>query len=76
MQNVTTTKRGFPMTNILQQIVFLPELFSKPVFVSFLRDHLRSNGGSILLKAIDKKLGTSWLIADSFNNPRLADQPD
>lgn len=74
MQKVTTNQRSFPMINIPQQTVLFPELFSKPIFVSFCKDRLSSNGGSILLKAIDQKLGLTRAIAETFIDRRQSEK--
>lgn len=58
------------MTNIPQQTVFPPEIFSKPVSVSFSKEHLSSNGGSVLLKAVDKKLDLTEAIAGAIVDKR------
>ncbi|MFH1037336.1 MAG: IS1380 family transposase [PVC group bacterium] len=58
------------MITIPQQAVLFPELFSRPVSVSFSRDHLSSDGGSILLKAVDQKLGLTQLVAETFIDRR------
>jgi len=58
------------MTNLPQQTVFFPELFSKPVSVNFSQEHLSSNGGSLLLKAVDKKLGLTEAIAGAIVDKR------
>jgi hypothetical protein len=58
------------MITIPQQTVLFPDLFSKPVSVSFSRDHLSSDGGSILLKAVDQKLDITRTIADTFIDRR------
>lgn len=58
------------MTNIPQQTVFFPEIFSKPISVNFSREHLSSNGGSLLLKAVDKKLGLTEAIAETIIDKR------
>ncbi len=58
------------MANLPQQTVLFPHLFSKPVSVSFSREHLSSNGGSLLLKAADRSLGVTQTIAESFVDER------
>lgn len=63
-------QRSFPMINIPQQTVLFPELFSKPVSVSFFKDHLSSNGGLLLLKPIDRKLGLTKAVAATFLDKR------
>ena len=58
------------MTNIPQQTVFSQDIFSKPVSVSFSKDHLSSDGGSILLKAVDQKLSITRTVAETFVDRR------
>jgi len=58
------------MTNIPQQTVFSQDFFPKPVSVSFSRGHLSSDGGSILLKAVDQKLGITRTVAETFVDRR------
>ena len=58
------------MINIPQQTVLFPELFSKSVSVSFSKESLSSDGGVILLKAIDKKLSLTRSIAETFIDRR------
>ena len=41
----------------LTQCCFFPELFSKPLVVSFDQLHASSDGGAILLRAADRRLG-------------------
>ena len=58
------------MTNLPQQTVLFKDLFSKPISVGFSKEHLSSNGGSILLKAVDKKLGLTEAIAGAIGDNR------
>ena len=58
------------MINIPQQTVLFPELFFKSVSVSFSKESLSSDGGVILLKAIDKKLSLTRSIAETFIDRR------
>jgi hypothetical protein len=58
------------MNNIPQQAVFPSEIFSKSVFVNFSKEHLSSNGGSLLLKVVDKKLGLTKAIAGEIVDKR------
>lgn len=44
------------MTECSNQPVLFPEFFSKPVHVSFSREHLSSNGGAVLLAVRDRQL--------------------
>lgn len=58
------------MINIPQQVVLFPEIFHKPLYVGFSQDHLSSDGGAILLKAIDQKLGLTRAVAETFIDRR------
>ena len=58
------------MTNLPQQTVFFPEIFSKLLSVSFSKEHMSSNGGSLLLKVVDKKLGLTEAIAGAIIDKR------
>jgi hypothetical protein len=58
------------MTNLPQQTVLFPEIFSKLLSVSFSKEHMSSNGGSLLLKVIDKKLGLTKAIAGAIIDKR------
>ena len=44
------------MTHTTRQSVLFPDLFSKPVHVSFSREHLSSYGGTILLATRDRQM--------------------
>lgn len=58
------------MITIPQQTVFPQDIFSKLVSVTFSKDHLSSNGGSILLKAVDQKLDITRTVAETFIDRR------
>ena len=45
------------MTQCNNQPVLFPDIFAKPVHISFSREELSSNGGTVLLAARDRKLG-------------------
>ena len=45
------------MTQCNSQPVLFPTFFSKPVHISFSREELSSNGGTVLLAALDRKIG-------------------
>jgi len=59
-----------------QQSVLFPDLFSKPVQVTFSREHLSSNGGLILLAARDRQLGLTGALAGGLNDRRQAAKVD
>ncbi len=58
------------MTNLPQQTVFFPAIFSKLLSVSFSKEQMGSNGGSLLLKVVDKKLGLTEAIAGAIIDKR------
>lgn len=45
------------MTQCSNQPVLFPDIFAKPVHISFTREELSSNGGTVLLAARDRQLG-------------------
>lgn len=53
-----------------QQGVMFEELFDKPVVVEFTRPGQSSDGGVILLKAADEKLGLTRRLAKGIRDPR------
>ncbi len=64
------------MANDNRQTVLFPALFSKPVHIAFTRDHLSSNGGSILLSARDRQLGLTETLAECLSDTRQAAKVD
>jgi hypothetical protein len=58
------------MVTIPQQTALFQELFSKPIYVNFSNERLSSDGGAILLKAIDQRLGLTQAIAETFIDRR------
>jgi len=54
------------------QTVFFPDLISKPVVAAFDQAHSSSDGGALLLKAIDEKLGLSEQLAGCLRDGRQA----
>ena len=66
MQLVTLITQEFSHGHYTPAVCFISRTLFKPVSVGFSRDHLSSDGGSILLKAIDQKLGITHLVADTF----------
>ena len=52
------------------QSVLFPEVFAKPVVVKFDQEHGSSDGGALLLKAVDDRLGLSARLADCLEDPR------
>lgn len=54
------------------QSVFFPALFSKPVVAKLDEEHSSSDGGVLLLKAIDERLGLSKALAGCLRDSRQA----
>jgi len=59
------------MDSTLQSVLF-PNLFSKPVVTKFDQEHSSSDGGGLLLKAIDDKLGLTEALASCLSEWRQA----
>jgi hypothetical protein len=64
------------VSNTTEHLVLFPDLFSKPVHVGFCREHLSSNGGTVLLAARDRKLGLTEALADCMVDRRQASKVD
>ena len=60
------------MPDSTAQTVLFPDLISKPVLAAFDQAHSSSNGGALLLKAIDGKLGLSEQLAECLRDGRQA----
>lgn len=58
------------MTECNIQSVLFPDIFAKPVHISFSREELSSNGGTVLLAARDRKLGLITHLADALVDKR------
>lgn len=54
------------------QTVLFPDLFDKPLVVTFDQAHASSDGGAILLKAADRTLGLTSALAQVLRDPRAA----
>ena len=54
------------------QTVFFPALISKPVVAAFDQVHSSSDGGGLLLKAVDEQLGLSEQLAGCLRDDRQA----
>jgi hypothetical protein len=52
--------------------VLFPDLFDKPVVATFDQRHASSDGGAVLLKAADQRLGVTTAIAQSLTERRAA----
>jgi len=60
------------MTECNTQSLLFPALFSKPVHISFSREELSSNGGTVLLAARDRKLRLTEHLAGALVDKRQA----
>lgn len=58
------------MHDSTRQTVLFPDLFLKPVVVAFDQEHSSSDGGALLLKAVDDRLGISERLAGCVDDPR------
>lgn len=62
------------MPESTQQTVIFPELFCKPTHVSFDQPELTTDGGGLLLKAVDDRLGLTDAMTRSLRDSRSADK--
>ncbi len=62
------------MRDSTQQTVIFPELFGKPAHVIFDQPELTTDGGSLLLKAVDDRLGLTDAMTQSLRDSRSADR--
>ena len=58
------------MTDSTAQTVFFPDFVSKPVVAAFDQEHSSADGGALLLKAVDERLGLSERLADCLRDGR------
>lgn len=58
------------MTSLPRQSVFFPEIFSRSVQVRFDEPNSTSDGGAILLKALDESLGLTERLTSCLRDPR------
>ena len=58
------------MSDTTTQSVLFPDLFSKPVVVEFDQEHSSSDGGALLLKAVDDQLGITQRLDVCLEDPR------
>ena len=52
------------------QTVLFPDLFDRPLVATFDQTHASSDGGAILLKAADRRLGLTTALADALTDTR------
>jgi hypothetical protein len=60
------------MREATTQTVLFPRIFSRPVVAKFDQEHSSSDGGAVLLKAVDDRLGLSGRLAACVEDPRQA----
>ena len=66
-------KRGlFVSHDSTAQTVLFPKIFTKAVVAKFDQEHASSDGGALLLKAVDEDLGLSERLAACIEDPRQA----
>ena len=58
----------------IPQTVLFPDLFDKPLVATFDQPHASSDGGAILLKAADARLGVTAALAGCLADGRTADK--
>ena len=58
------------MTDSTAQTVSFPDLVSKPVVAAFDQEHSSTDGGALLLKAVDEQLGLSERLTDCLRDGR------
>jgi AcrR family transcriptional regulator len=61
---------GLLVANSTTQSVLFPELFDRPLIARFDRPHASSDGGAILLKAADRRLGLLDALAGCLRDTR------
>jgi hypothetical protein len=54
----------------IAQCLLFPELFDKPVVTQFDQPHSSSDGGALLVKAVDQQLGLTERLAAGLDDPR------
>jgi hypothetical protein len=60
------------MSDCTTQSVLFPGIFAKPVVVKLDHEHSSSDGGALLLKAVDERLGLTERLAACVDDPRQA----
>jgi hypothetical protein len=55
---------------MMNQSIIFPDVFSKPVVVEFSEESLSSDGGSLLLSALDRKFGLTAIISSCLKDER------
>jgi hypothetical protein len=56
----------------IPQTVLFPDLFDRPLVATFDQAHASSDGGAILLKAADARLGVTAALADCLTDGRMS----
>jgi hypothetical protein len=58
----------------IPQTVLFPDLFEKPLIATFDQAHASSDGGAVLLKAADRRLGVTAALAECLTDGRAAEK--
>ncbi|PID79167.1 hypothetical protein CSB20_11410, partial [bacterium DOLZORAL124_64_63] len=69
-QRTYSNKKAFVMRYSTKQSVLFPELISKPAIVAFDEPEVTSDGGALLLKAVDGQMGLTEHLAAALTDPR------
>jgi hypothetical protein len=69
-QTLEPPRKAFVVRHSTKQTVLFPALVSKPTFVKFDEPYATSDGGALLLKAVDEKLGLTRHLANCLLDPR------
>lgn len=69
-QQTSADQKGFRVPNSTRQTVLFPALVSRPVHVVFDAAHTTSDGGALLLKAADERLGLTEALAACLPDSR------
>ncbi len=69
-QTVSTLRKAFIVPHFTEQTVLFPALVSRPAHISFDEPQVTSDGGALLLKAVDERLGLTRRLADCLLDRR------
>jgi hypothetical protein len=58
--------------DLIAQTVLFPDLAAKPLVVKLEEEHSSSDGGAVLLKGVDQRLGLTKTLAECLRDPRQA----
>jgi len=68
LQPTKPARKTFIMSHCTKQSVLFPELLSRPALIVFDQLQIKSDGGALLLKAVDDNLGlpAGWSLKTVF----------